>query len=235
MVTGAKALACSVSARPLMFPLMADSDCSYLPYCVAAEALSGPLRPPAPAPRPALRIGSIGRLSFQKNHAFLLPVAERLQALGLLFNLRIIGDGALAGELVAEIRRRRLEEVVTVEAGRDDIQDILRTGLDVLALPSRWEGFPVILLESQAAALPVLCSDRIGKEINVVEGLIDRLPIGPGDIESWASALAKIAREPRALDPLRCRQQVAARFSPDAAWTLLARHYGVTPDECSSV
>lgn len=235
MASGAKALACSASARPLMFPLLREDECAYVPYCVSQEALRGPLRPPGTSPRPVLRIGSVGRLSFQKNHRFLLPVAECLRELGVPFSLRIIGDGTLAAELTHEIRQRRLEDVVSVEAGRDDIVELLRTSFDVLVLPSRWEGFPVILLECQAVALPVLCSNTVGGEIDVVDGLIERLAIEPGSVRPWAEALARLARHPRVVDPLHCRQKINERFSPDAAWTLLARHYGVTSDERSSI
>ena len=49
---------------------------------------------------------------------------------------------------------------------RTDVPQIL-SALDLFLLPSKYEGLPVVLVESQAAGLISLASDTITKEINI--------------------------------------------------------------------
>lgn len=90
------------------------------------------------------------------------------------FKLIIIGRGAetYRSKLDAVIREKRLVERV-VWAGYvpyPELPDYYRSA-DVLVLPSRYEGFPKVILEALACGLPVICSkgftgdDEIGRHI----------------------------------------------------------------------
>jgi glycosyltransferase involved in cell wall biosynthesis len=54
-----------------------------------------------------------------------------------------------------------VSEYITFLGARTDVYDILKAG-DVSLLPSRWEGLPIILLETGLLKVPVIASDTYG-------------------------------------------------------------------------
>lgn len=60
------------------------------------------------------------------------------------------------------------------------------SAMDVFALPSKYEGLPVVLLEAQITGLPCIVSDKVTKEVDF--GEIQWLSIDDNS-ESWAEAI----------------------------------------------
>ena len=130
-----------------------------------------------------LVLGTLGRCSQEKNQAFLLDVAEALDARGVDYRVAIAGDGPLRGELEEQISQRGLDGKVIALGSRCDARD-LYSGFDCFALPSLFEGLPVSAVEAQATGLPCLLSDAITAD--VAFGKVKFLPLG--DAAAWASA-----------------------------------------------
>jgi glycosyltransferase involved in cell wall biosynthesis len=75
--------------------------------------------------------------------------------------------------------------------------------IDVLAVPSVWlETGPLVVLEAQAAGLPVVGSNIGGIPERIVDG-VNGLLLPPGDVGAWANALASLAADPARLEALR--------------------------------
>lgn len=130
-----------------------------------------------------LVLGTLGRCSQEKNQAFLLDVAEALDAREVDYRVVIAGDGPLCSELEGQVSRRGLASKVVMLGSRGDARD-LYSGFDCFALPSLFEGLPISAVEAQATGLPSLLSDTITND--VAFGKVDFLPLG--DAEVWASA-----------------------------------------------
>ena len=84
---------------------------------------------------------------------------------------------------------------------RDDVPHLLGA-LDVVVMPSFYEGLPVALVEAQAAGIPALVSDQVTPESDLGLGLITWLPLG--DPAKWLRSLCHEGPEP---DPSLVRQR----------------------------
>ena len=80
-----------------------------------------------------------------------------------------------------------------VAGRRADVPVLMRAAMDVLVMPSLFEGLPVTLIESQAAGLPALVSTRVSDEVDVVGELVDRLPLEAAPA-SWAKRAVGLAK-----------------------------------------
>ena len=98
----------------------------------------------------------VGRLSEQKGQMLLVDAARKLLDRGIDFQLTLVGDGELRGELQRRIAEQKLEDRVTL-AGWKTGSEIRQMMLDsrALVMPSFAEGLPVVLMESLALKRPV--------------------------------------------------------------------------------
>lgn len=106
-------------------------------------------------------IGCVGRLIELKGHAFLIRafalLSHRIRDAVLL----IVGDGPLLEELKSLTERLGVAERVVFMGRRDDARDMM-AGMDVLVLPSRYEGSGRVLLEAMSQGTPVIGTDLYG-------------------------------------------------------------------------
>jgi glycosyltransferase involved in cell wall biosynthesis len=147
------------------------------------------------------RLVSIGRLDEQKGHRVLLGAAEQLAREGLEFELAVIGDGPLRGELEQLVHERGLARHVRM-TGWAPAAEVARE-LDrsrALVLSSFAEGLPVVIMESLALGRPVVATD-----VGAVSELVRTGETGwlapPGSSEALADAMRHaLAAEPAELD-----------------------------------
>jgi glycosyltransferase involved in cell wall biosynthesis len=107
-------------------------------------------------PEQATILGSVGRLSEQKNQDFLFPVIERLPEVHLV----LAGNGESRAAFSQQLERTGLSQRVRL-LGSVEARDIPRflAAIDLFVLPSRYEGMPLALLEAMQAGLPIVASD----------------------------------------------------------------------------
>jgi glycosyltransferase involved in cell wall biosynthesis len=111
-----------------------------------------------PVDEKPLPVGFIGRLDPIKR----LP--DLIRAVGFLrgrVRLHIFGEGAQRPELEALVRHLQLAEIVTLHGAVPRPQDALRR-IGLLVLPSKAEGFGLVLIEAMAAGIPVLATNVPG-------------------------------------------------------------------------
>lgn len=113
----------------------------------------------------------VGRFSEVKNHSFMLELAEKLVEVEPRFTLLFVGDGPL----LKDIQKKNHLANVQFLGARLDIPDILQAA-DVFLLPSKFEGLGMAAIESQAAGLPTLVSDRVPEEVTITH-LVEFLPL----------------------------------------------------------
>ncbi|MCD8288802.1 MAG: glycosyltransferase family 1 protein [Prevotella sp.] len=154
--------------------------------------------------------GFVGNLVDQKNPEYLMGVFAEIHRMDRNAVLFVIGDGFKKPTLenMAEelgIRSR------TFFTGRiSNVYEML-SAMDVMLLPSRWEGLPNVVLEWQAAGLPCIISDKITRECAVT----DLVHFKSIDIpaEEWAKeALTFLTNDRGSKSAASCRQLIDAGF-----------------------
>lgn len=114
-------------------------------------------------------VGHVGAFLPIKNHSLLIDILEQLDHLADgRCKLLLAGDGPLRKPIQNRVGEKGLSERVIFLGVRDDIECLMQA-MDVLVLPSLKEGFPLVGVESQAAALPTIFSDSVTREIGVTE------------------------------------------------------------------
>jgi len=134
-------------------------------------------------------VGTVGRLSEEKNHSFLLKVFYELKKMRKNSALVIVGTGHLEDHLRMQTRELGLEKDVIFYGSSPQVERLL-WAMDVFVFPSYMEGFGIAGVEAQAAGLPVLCSEAIPSEA-VVTGQTVRLALSAG-AKAWAEQVLKM-------------------------------------------
>jgi len=135
-----------------------------------------------------VRVGAIGRLTGQKGFDLMLRAVGEVIRMGRSVEVVVAGEGPERPEL------ERLAEGLPVRfvGFVEDVGAFLAT-VDVLCLPSRWEGLPFVLLEGMMSGLPCVATD-VG---DVPEALGQAgVIVPPNDVGSLAQALDDLVRSP---------------------------------------
>ena len=155
----------------------------------------------------AFVVGHVGRFAYQKNHEYLLDAFAAMRRRIENARLLLVGEGVLFDQIRAKAARLGMEKDVIFYGASTDVGSLMQA-MDLLALPSRFEGLPVVGVEAQAAGLPVLFSDRITRQAALTDH-VRFLPIDAASVESWGEAAWEAAEGPgwdRAGDCERVRQ-----------------------------
>lgn len=174
-------------------------------------------------------IGFLGRLWPQKRVHDLIWAADILRISGWRLNLVIVGQGPRRPYLERFARNLDMTEFVHFLGHRADAVRLLGA-LDVLVLPSSFEGMPNVLLEAMAASKPVIAT-RIPGVVEVVEDERTGLLVPPKRPYELARALARLLSDAGLAKSLgeAGRRRIQDHFGVD---TMVAR-YAALYDELS--
>lgn len=151
-----------------------------------------------------LVIGTVGRLTYQKNHSYMIDVMRSLKQNHSHFTLMLIGSGELESELKEKAKRYRVYDNILWLGNRDDVP-VLLNAMDVFVLTSHFEGLPVVMMEAQANGLRCVVSDAVTRECDFLDGnQYLSLEAGP---EKWAVTIAQTANMGRAEKPAKILQE----------------------------
>ena len=157
-------------------------------------------------PAGAPLVGMVGRLTEQKGHVYLLHAWAQVTAALPEARLLLVGDGPLRGELQRRARDLGLGGCVIFAGRREDVPRIM-AALDVMTLPSLWEGFGLVLLEAMAVGRPIVASRVSAIPEIVVDGETGLL-VPPRDADALAQALLALLRDPQRATEMGRRGQV---------------------------
>lgn len=114
-------------------------------------------------------VGHVGRFTFAKNHKFVIEIFNEILKKRSDSVLLLVGDGELHKEIVDQIHSLNLDNHVVMTGKVSDPQKYYAV-MDVLILPSVYEGLPMTTIEAQAAGKNILISHAVPEEAVISDG-----------------------------------------------------------------
>lgn len=154
----------------------------------------------------------IGRLVLPKNPFILIDALDILKRGGdKMPHLHIVGNGKQFSDLEKMTRDLSLGEYVTFEGECDKlkVRSILRE-TSLFVLPTKWEGFPITILEAMAEGCAVLASD-VGGIKEAVKSEVGVLLPRCANAEVWANNIKKILMNKESLDRMQQSAYMSAK------------------------
>lgn len=133
-------------------------------------------------------IGTVGRLSSEKNQIFLLDILKSVQQKLPDSKLLIVGDGDELSALKQRANQLGISDSV-IFFGSSDSPERLMSAMDIFVLPSLVEGFGIAAVEAQANGLVSICSENVAGEAALTP-LFHRMTLADG-ADFWAERIAE--------------------------------------------
>lgn len=153
-------------------------------------------------------IGSVGRLSEEKNPIFLLELFRYIHTKNSDAILVYFGEGGLHSVIADRIKEYKLEEFVFLHGVKNNINEIMQ-GLDVLVLPSIREALGIVNIEAQTTGLSCVVSDAVPREVDIT-GLVSFLSLSDS-ISKWADVVMDVGMKKERKD--RSKEVINAGYS----------------------
>ena len=138
----------------------------------------------------SLVLGFAGRFREPKNPMYLLDILENVVKTVPEARLLCIGEGDMKEEFERAAAQRGLSRYIVTMGVVDNLQDYYQA-MDIMLMPSVFEGFGLVAVEAQASGTPVLASENI-PAITKISDLITYLPIGADDAALWSEEVTKL-------------------------------------------
>ncbi|EAU00067.1 glycosyltransferase family 4 protein [Campylobacter curvus] len=106
---------------------------------------------------------TVARFDFPKGYDILVGAIRELKYLNEIQDkiFIFVGDGPLLDEIKNLVIKYDLNDYVYFMGNRNNVYEIMNA-CDCFVLPSRWEGFPISLIEAIGCNLPIIASDASG-------------------------------------------------------------------------
>ena len=164
-------------------------------------------------------VGHVGRFNHQKNHKFLIDIFDKVHEKNKNTVLLLFGVGELQEQIKNQVSELGLDDCVKFYGASDEMFRMYQA-MDVLLMPSLFEGLPVTGVEAQAAGLPIVFSDTVTREVAVSTN-VDYVALKE-TAEVWADCVLKY------LDTERkdyCKELEAAGFAQDGMINHFQNYY----------
>lgn len=132
---------------------------------------------------------NVGRLDYQKNQAMLIRAFGNLESND--WKLVIVGDGVERENLNRLIAELSLLDKVEILGNIQDVSTYLNKA-KIFALPSRYEGFPNVLIEAMFFELACVSTDCPSGPSEIIDNGKSGILVPVDDISAMTTALKKL-------------------------------------------
>jgi glycosyltransferase involved in cell wall biosynthesis len=210
------AIAAVGSQAVAAYRALAPDSCTVenIPYCCDLQLF-------VQAPRVAPADGSIrflycGQLIERKGVDLLLSAFVKLARQNSKATLTFLGEGPLRDDLATRVPPELASQIRFSGFQPIDALPKWFSEADVLVLPSRHDGWGVVVNQAIAAGLAVICSDAVGAAADLVEPDANGLIFPRGDEKALEECLRKLADHPNTVAQMGHRSwEMAGNWTPE--------------------
>lgn len=148
------------------------------------------------APDEPLRFFFCGQMIRRKGVDVLLTAFNRMIAGGLCAELTMVGREAELAEFMAAISPEARAHIRYEGFQAPERLPEYFSQCDVFVLPSRHDGWGVVVNQALGAGMPIITSDAVGAGIDLVEDGVNGLRCGAGDADSLQNAMEQFLLHP---------------------------------------
>ena len=131
-------------------------------------------------------LGHIGRLTYAKNHFFMIDLLKEVVKIKENTVLFLVGDGEMKNDICKYINDNNLDDKV-IMIGQVENPQKFYSLVDVMLVPSFFEGLSLTTIESQIARVPVVASKAIPEEA-IISDSCYRLELSDS-IQTWIDTI----------------------------------------------
>jgi glycosyltransferase involved in cell wall biosynthesis len=165
-----------------------------------------------------------GRINYLKNPIFIVDILSELLKLDKTYHAVFVGEGNLTNELLDRALKLEVLNNVHLMGWRDDIELIMKS-CDVFVFPrieTPKEGLGLVVVEAQAAALPMVLSNGILNDAIVIPELAHFIPLD-NNPEIWAEVIINTKKNISFSDAIKIMNN--SKFSMSIATQNLIKLY----------
>ena len=158
-----------------------------------------------------LTVGYIGRMSPEKNPMGFIDLAERLLSLDGNLKFRMAGNGTSRKAVERRLADSPYSDQIVYRGFVDGSHEELHE-LDVLIVPSKFDGCPAIVMEANACGIPVVAAP-VGGIPELIDDGVNGYLVDPEDVRRIEDLLTTWKRSPETLAQLqRSAREYASRM-----------------------
>ncbi|PRD48217.1 glycosyltransferase family 4 protein [Sphingobacterium haloxyli] len=199
------------------FVVLTEEDCGYWGYLsnIVLIPNANSFVPETKADVTCKRVIAVGRYDYQKGFDELIGIWEMVHERCPEWRLDIFGHGPLKDQLQAQIQKLKLESSIRLRPPVRNIEkEYCQSGL--LVMTSRYEGFPMTLLEAQACGLPMVTyACKCGPRDIIVDGQ-NGFIVAEGNKEYMVNQIVRLIEDEDMRRAMGTRaKEMSAKFSEE--------------------
>lgn len=165
-------------------------------------------------------IGHVGRLSYQKNHKFLIKIFDELHKKEPNARLVLVGVGEKEKAIRKQVNELHLSRYVQFLGNRSDVANLYQA-FDVFVMPSLFEGIPVVGIEAQFSGLPCVFSNNVPSEVRFTS-MCNFLSLKDG-LDDWINKIISLKNAPRKI--MKNAELYNSVYNIGHAYSILQNYY----------
>lgn len=136
-------------------------------------------------------IGHIGRLTYAKNHTFMIDILEEILKIKPNAVLFLVGDGERRQNIIRYIEKKNLLGKVIMAGAVHNAWEYYGL-IDVMIVPSFFEGLSMTSIESQISGVPVVVSNAVPDDV-LISNSCKKLEIDSA--KKWANTIISMKKD----------------------------------------